>query len=233
MNNRKVFLITGASTGIGEATARQAVEAGYRVVLAARSTQRLEALETELGRENAIAVTCDVSSWASQKDMVAKTIDRFGRLDVAFANAGFSKGSGFYGGPDKPEEWREMVLVNLFGAAVTARLTLPELVKTRGHFLVTGSVVGRVTSIRNLYSATKWGVTGMAQAIRNEMAGTGIRVTLVEPGVVDTPFWDHLQKPATAELKSGDIARAVMFAVCQPPHVDVNDILIRPTGQPH
>jgi serine 3-dehydrogenase len=232
MNNHKVFLITGASTGIGEATARRAVEAGFNVVLAARSTEKLRAIETELGSDRALAVSCDVANWESQKELVSKTIERFGRIDVAFANAGFSKGSTFYGGDDKPEEWREMVLVNVYGAAATARLVLPELVKTRGHFLVTGSVVGRITSIRNLYSATKWAVTGMAQAIRNEMSGTAVRVTLVEPGVVDTPFWDNLQKPSAAELMPDDIARAVIFAVEQPPHVDVNEILIRPTGQP-
>ena len=229
----KVFLITGASTGIGEATARRAVEAGFKVVLAARSTEKLERLQAELGQEKALAVTCDVTDWQSQVNLVKQTLSRFGRIDVAFANAGFSKGSTFYGGEDKAEEWREMVMVNVYGAAATARLTLPELVKNRGHFLITGSVVGRVTSIRNLYSATKWAVTGMAQAIRNEMAATGVRVTLVEPGVVDTPFWENLQKPSTAELLPDDIARAVMYAVSQPAHVDVNEILIRPTGQPH
>ena len=230
----KVFLITGASTGIGEATARRAIEAGFRVVLAARSTDKLEHLQRELGHKRALAVTCDVASWQSQQEMIEQTLTHFGRIDVVFANAGFSKGSTFYGGEDKPDEWKEMVMVNVFGAAATARLTLPELVKNSGHFLITGSVVGRVTSIRNLYSATKWAVTGMAQAIRNEMVGTGIRVTLVEPGIVDTPFWDNLQKPdAAKELLPDDIARAVMFAVCQPPHVDVNDILIRPTGQSH
>ena len=229
----KVFLITGASTGIGEATARRAVEAGFKVVLAARSTEKLEQLQVELGQENTLAVTCDVADWHSQVSLVEQTLNRFGRIDVVFANAGFSKGSTFYGGEDKPEEWREMVMVNVYGAAATARLTLPELVKNRGHFLITGSVVGRVTSIRNLYSATKWAVTGMAQAIRNEMADTGVRVTLVEPGVVDTPFWENLQKPCTAELQSDDIARAVMYAISQPAHVDVNEILIRPTGQPH
>ena len=234
MTESKVFLITGASTGIGEATARRAIEAGFRVVLAARSTNKLERLQSELGSERTLAVTCDVANWQSQKEMVEQTIQHFGRIDVVFANAGFSKGSTFYGGEDKPDEWKEMVMVNVFGAAATARLTLPELVKNSGHFLITGSVVGRVTSIRNLYSATKWAVTGMAQAIRNEMVGTGIRVTLVEPGIVDTPFWDNLQKPdAAKELLPDDIARAVMFAVCQPPHVDVNDILIRPTGQSH
>ena len=230
----KVFLITGASTGIGEATARRAIEAGFNVVLAARSTEKLERLRDQLGHERALAVTCDVADWQSQQKMVAQTIKHFGRIDVVFANAGFSKGSTFYGGEDKPDEWQQMVMVNVYGAAATARVTLPELVKNRGHLLVTGSVVGRVTSIRNLYSATKWAVTGMAQAIRNEMVGTGVRVTLVEPGIVDTPFWDNLQKPDSAkELQADDIARAVMFAVSQPPHVDVNDILIRPTGQLH
>jgi NADP-dependent 3-hydroxy acid dehydrogenase YdfG len=229
----KVFLITGASTGIGEATARRAVEAGFNVVLAARSTEKLKQLQAELGSERALAVTCDVASWQSQQSMVEQTLNHFGRIDVVFANAGFSKGSSFYGGEDKPDEWKEMVMVNVYGAAATARLTLPELAINSGHLLITGSVVGRITSIRNLYSATKWAVTGMAQAIRNEMAGTGVRVTLVEPGVVDTPFWEHLQKPGTAELQPDDIARAVMFAVNQPLHVDVNEILIRPTGQPH
>ncbi len=230
----KVFLITGASTGIGEATARRAIEAGFNVVLAARSTDKLEHLRDQLGHERALAVTCDVADWQSQQKMVAQTIKHFGRIDVVFANAGFSKGSTFYGGEDKPEEWQQMVMVNVYGAAATARLTLPELVKNRGHLLVTGSVVGRVTSIRNLYSATKWAVTGLAQAIRNELVGTVVRVTHVEPGIVDTPFWDNLQKPDSAkELQADDIARAVMFAVSQPPHVDVNDILIRPTGQLH
>ncbi len=232
--DNKVFLITGASTGIGAATARRAIEAGFNVVLAARSTDKLERLRDELGHARALAVTCDVAEWKSQQVMVEKTITHFGRIDVVFANAGFSKGSTFYGGEDKPEEWQQLVMVNVYGAAATARLTLPELVKNKGHLLITGSVAGRVTSIRNLYSATKWAVTGMAQAIRNEMVGTGVRVTLVEPGIVDTPFWDNLQKPDSAkELQPDDIARAVMFAVSQPPHVDVNDILIRPTGQLH
>ncbi len=232
MNDRKVMIITGASTGIGAATARRAVDAGWNVVLGARSADKLSGLEAELGRERALAVACDVAVWDEQRNMVAKTLERFGRLDAAFANAGFSKGSTFYGGEDRPEEWKEMVLTNVYGAAATARLVLPELVKRKGHFLLTGSVVGRTTSIRNLYSATKWAVTGMAQAIRNEMAGTGVRVTLVEPGVVDTPFWEHLTKPCTAELEPDDIARAVIFALSQPPHVDVNELLIRPVGQP-
>jgi NADP-dependent 3-hydroxy acid dehydrogenase YdfG len=232
-DNNRVLLITGASTGIGRATAIQAVSEGWRVVLAARSAEKLAALEAELGAERAMAVVCDVSDWSQQEEMVRKTIERFGRIDAVFANAGFSKGSSFIEGEHQPDEWRDMVLTNLFGAAATARLTLPELVKTKGHFLVTGSVLGRVTSIRNLYAATKWGVTGMAQAIRNEVAGMGVRVTLVEPGIVDTPFWEGLQKPVAPELHSEDVARAVLFAINQPPHVDVSEIIIRPTGQAH
>lgn len=231
-SNRKVFLITGASTGIGEATAKLAAEASYRVVLAARSTGKLKALQDRFGSDNAMVFACDVSDWKAQEKMINTTMEHFGRIDVVLANAGFSKGSSFYGGEDKLEEWKEMVLTNVYGPAVTARLCLPELVKTGGHFLITGSVVGHITSIRNLYSATKWAVTGIAQAIRNEMVGTGIRVTLIEPGVVDTPFWDTVPKPGTPELLPDDVARAVMYAVNQPPHVDVNQVLIRPTGQP-
>ena len=229
----KVFLITGASTGIGEATARRAVEAGFRVVLAARSTEKLERLQAELGNQSALAVTCDVSSWQSQQNLVQQTINHFGRIDVVFANAGFSSGPTFYGGEEKPDEWKEMVLVNVYGAAATARLTLPELVKNKGHLLITGSVAGRVTSTQNFYSATKWAVTGMTQAIRNELSGTGIRVTLLNPGIVDTPFWDNLQKPELPKaLEPDDVARAVIYAVSQPQHVEVNEILIRPIGQP-
>ncbi len=230
--DKNVLLITGASTGIGQATATLAVEAGWNVVLAARSTDKLQELAGKFGSDRALAITCDVADWNSQQQMLTQALDRFGKIDAAFANAGFSKGSTFFGGEDRPEEWKEMVLTNVYGAAVSARLILPELVKTRGHFLVTGSVVGRTTSIRNLYSATKWAVTGMAQAIRNDMAGSGVRVTLIEPGVVDTPFWDHLRKPSTPQLLPEDIARAVMFALSQPPHVDVNEILVRPVGQP-
>lgn len=227
------LLITGASTGIGATTARQAAGAGWNVVLAARTEGKLQELAAEIGPDKALAIGCDVADWQQQKRMVEATLERFGSIEAVFANAGFSRGSSFILGDEQPEEWRDMVLTNVYGAAATARITLPELVKTGGHFILTGSVVGRVTSIRNLYSATKWAVTGMAQAIRNEMAGTGIRVTLVQPGVVDTPFWEELQKPGTPELLPEDVARSVLHALHEPHHVDVSEIIIRPTGQPH
>ena len=224
-----VFLITGASSGIGAATARQASAAGYRLVLAARSTDKLEALAEELGGgERAIAVTCDVTDFAQQEAMVQAALDAFGRIDVAFANAGFGAARGFL--KESPEQWRVMVLTNVLGCAYTIRATLPALKESVGHLLLTSSVAGRRALPGSLYSATKHAVTAMAESARQELNDSGVRVTSVEPGMVDTPFFDD--PPRIRALEADDIARAVMFAVSQPPHVDVNEILIRPTAQP-
>jgi NADP-dependent 3-hydroxy acid dehydrogenase YdfG len=223
----RVFLITGASSGIGAATARHAAQAGYRLVLAARSLDRLQALSDELGgEERALALKCDVTDWSDQEAMATAALERFGRLDVAFANAGFGAARGFLA--ETPEQWRDMVLTNVLGAAYTLRATLPALEQTQGHMLLTGSVAGRRAIAGSLYSSTKWAITGMGESLRQEVNGTGIRVTVVEPGQVETPFFD---KPGEGRMTADDVARAVMFAVSQPPHVDVNEILIRPTAQ--
>jgi NADP-dependent 3-hydroxy acid dehydrogenase YdfG len=222
-----VFLITGASSGIGEATARRAAEAGFRVVLAARRAELLEQLAEELGgAERALAIRCDVTEWAHQQALAETTLSRFGRIDVAFANAGFGATRGFL--EETPEHWKSMVLTNVYGAALTIRATLPALKESRGHLLLTGSVAGRRALAGSLYSSTKWAVTAMGEAARLELNGTGVRVTLIEPGTVDTPFFDSAVEDA---LEPDDIARAVMFAVDQPPHVDVNELLVRPTSQ--
>ncbi|HLJ03941.1 MAG TPA: SDR family oxidoreductase [Solirubrobacteraceae bacterium] len=224
-----VFLITGASSGIGAATARHAAAARYRLVLAARSVDKLEALASELGGpERALAVACDVTDWEQQQALVATALERYGRLDVAFANAGFGAPRGFQN--STVEHWHSMVLTNVYGAALTIRATMSALRDSRGHLLLTGSVAGRRALPGSLYSATKWAVTAMGEAARQELQETGVRVTLVEPGMVDTPFFDDGAGPGA--LKPDDIARAVMFAVSQPPHVDVNEILVRPTAQP-
>jgi NADP-dependent 3-hydroxy acid dehydrogenase YdfG len=222
-----VFLITGASSGIGEATARRAAEAGYRLVLAARRIEPLERLAAGLGGpDRAIAVRCDVTEWDDQQALAAAALDTFGRIDVAFANAGFGAPRGFEA--SDPDHWRAMVLTNVLGAALTIRATLPALRETTGHLLLTGSVAGRRALPGSLYSATKWAVTAMGEAARQELDGTGIRVTLIEPGSVNTPFFDN---PPAGALEPDDIARAVLYAVAQPPHVDVNEILVRPTAQ--
>jgi NADP-dependent 3-hydroxy acid dehydrogenase YdfG len=223
----QVLLITGASSGIGAATARHAAQAGYRLVLAARSVDKLKALADDLGGdERAIAVGCDVTEFEQQEALVATALQRFGQIDVVFANAGFGAPRGFLNGT--PEHWREMVLTNVLGAAYTIRATLPALKESTGHILLTGSVAGRRAIPGSLYSSTKWAVTGMGESLRQDVDGSGIRVTLIEPGQVDTPFFDN---PGEGRLEADDIARSVMFAIAQPPHVDVNEILIRPTAQ--
>jgi NADP-dependent 3-hydroxy acid dehydrogenase YdfG len=223
----RVFLITGASSGIGEATARRAAEAGCRLVLAARSEDRLAALADELGGPGrAIAVRCDVTSWEDQQAMVARALDEFGAIDIAFANAGFGAQRGFL--EETPEHWRDMVLTNVYGAALTLRATIPSLRESHGHLLLTGSVAGRRALPGSLYSCTKWAVTAMGEAARLELDGSGVRVTLIEPGMVATPFFE--QQPSGA-LEADDVARAVMYAIDQPGHVDVNEILVRPTAQ--
>jgi NADP-dependent 3-hydroxy acid dehydrogenase YdfG len=225
--SNKVFLITGASTGIGEATARRAVEAGYSVVLAARSVDRLEALADELGgASTALPIRCDVTEWEDQKAMAEMAISHFGRIDVALANAGFGAKRGFL--EESPEFWKSMVLTNVYGCALTIRATLPALKGSKGHLLLTGSVAGRRALAGSLYSATKWAVTAMGEAARLELNGTGVRVTLIEPGSVDTPFFDS---PPAGALEPDDISRAILYAVSQPSHVDVNELLVRPTQQ--
>ena len=222
-----VFLITGASSGIGEATARRAAAAGYRLVLAARREDRLRELADELGGpDRALPVRCDVTEWADQERAAATALEAFGRLDVAFANAGFGAGRSFLA--STPEHWRAMVLTNVYGAALTIRATLPALKESRGHLLLTGSVAGRRALAGSLYSCTKFAVTAMGEAARLELNETGVRVTLIEPGMTDTPFFDD---PVSDALEPDDVARAVLYAVSQPPHVDVNEILVRPTAQ--
>ena len=224
-----VLLITGASTGIGAATARAAAQAGYRLVLAARSADQLAALAEELGGdERAIAVPTDVTSWGDNEALVAAALDRFGRLDAIFANAGFGATRGWL--EETPEHWRDMVLTNVLGAAYTVRAAIPALKETKGHVFLTGSIAGRRPLPGSLYSATKHAVHAMGEAIRADLNDTGIRTTIIAPGMVETPFFDS--KPSIEALQPEDVAAAVMYAISQPRRVDVNEILVRPTAQP-
>lgn len=218
-----VFFVTGASSGIGAAAARQASDAGYRVALIARTTDRVEALAADLGgAERAIGIACDVTEWEQVEQAVATTLVAFGRLDVVFANAGFGASRGFQN--ETPEHWKAMVLTNVLGVAYTIRASADALDATDGHLLVTGSVAGHVELPGSLYAATKHAVHSMAESARKELLDRGIRVTLISPGNVDTPFFDNT--PVVA-LRDEDVANAVMFAVNQPPRVGINEILMR------
>jgi len=228
-----VILITGASSGIGAATAR-ATAGSHRLVLAARRLEELEQLAAELGGpERALAVRCDVSEWDQVEAMAATALERFGRIDAVFANAGFGASRGFL--EESVEHWKSMVLTNVLGVALTIRATLPHMLERGdGHYLVTSSIAGRIVLPGSLYGATKWAATAIGEALRAEIRqmheNRGIRVTTIEPGMVDTPFFEN--SPGEWALRDEDIAKAVVYALEQRDGVDVNEILIRPTTQP-
>ncbi len=229
MASDDVLIITGASTGIGAATAHAAAEAAYRLVLAARSADKLEALAAELGgAERALALPTDVTSWEGNEALVAAALDAFGRVDAVFANAGFGAKRGWL--EETPEHWRDMVLTNVLGPAYTVRAAIPALQESQGHVLLTGSIAGRRALPGSLYSATKHAVHAMGEAIRADLNDTGIRTTIIAPGMVETPFFDS--PPSIEALQPEDVAAAVMYAIAQPRRVDVNEILLRPTAQP-
>jgi len=228
MADEPVLVITGASSGIGAATARRAIEFGNRVVLAARSEEALGALADELGgEEKALAVRCDVTSWEDQQALVSTALEAYGRLDAYFANAGFGAKRGFL--EESVEHWKSMIDTNVLGAALSIRASLPHFRRqNRGHLILTSSIAGRRALPGSLYSCTKFAVTAMGEALRQEVSDTDIKVTLVEPGMVDTPFFENRVSNA---LEADDVARAVLFAMTQPPNVDVNEILVRPIHQ--
>lgn len=222
----KTLLITGASSGIGAATARAAVARGWKVAVAARSKNRLSDLVDELGRKNALAIGCDV---AREEDVVAMVASAaaFGTLTAVFANAGL--GATVAGSETgDTANWREMIDVNIWGLCLTARHALPELRKTEnGHLLMTGSRAGRNNISGSVYGATKWFVHGYGQNLAAEMAEWGGRCTVIAPGMVDTPFFDT---PKPNALTAEDVAGAVMFALEQPARVAVREVYMTPGG---
>lgn len=220
----RTLLITGASSGIGAATARTAVAAGWNVALVARSTGKLEALAGDLG-EAAIVVPGDVADFAAMEAAVTKTIECFGALHAAFANAGQGIDRPGTEGGD-PQEWRRVVDTNVMGVLHTAKAALPELRKTRGHLVLTGSAAGRKHIKGSIYGATKWFVHGYGGNMSEEMREWGGRCTVISPGMVDTPFFDEA-KPD--KLQPEDVAAAVMFALNQDPRAEVREVHIMPT----
>jgi NADP-dependent 3-hydroxy acid dehydrogenase YdfG len=232
-SDARTVLITGASTGIGAATAKLLHERGHRLVLSARREEPLAELHDQLGGgDDVMTKSCDVTEWEQVEDLAGAAIERFGGIDVVFANAGFGASRGFL--EETPEHWRSMVLTNVLGVAHTIRATLPHLLERgSGHYLITSSVAGRRALPGSLYSATKWAATAIGESLRQELRqmhdNESIRVTLIEPGMVDTPFFDN--RPSKA-LEPDDIAGAVLYAIDQPERVDVNEILIRPSSQP-
>ncbi|MCU1600694.1 MAG: short-chain alcohol dehydrogenase [Frankiales bacterium] len=236
----KVALVTGASSGIGEATALALAAEGARVALAARRTDRINALADKLG-DAAIAVELDVTDEGQCRNAVAATVGAFGKLDIVLNNAGVML-LGRIEGADT-EDWRRMVNTNVLGLMYVTHAALPHLLETRGTLVQVSSVAGRVARVGSgAYNASKWAVNAFSESLRQEVTARGVRVVIVEPGMVATELGDHITDPlAKAALQerktqmtpmaADDIARAVLYAVTQPQHVAVNEILIRPTDQ--
>lgn len=242
----KVAIITGASSGIGETTARRLAESGARVVLAARRVERLEALAADIEHREGAALVAptDVTDMRSVQRLARTTLDAFGRIDILINNAGIMPLSPI--SKLKVEEWDRMIDVNIKGVLYCVAATLPTMLEQgSGHIINVSSVAGRRPfPSGTIYSATKFAVRAISQGLRLELSPTeGIRVTDIEPGVVATELTHHITDNETADrfqkmwaektpLESIDIAETILFVLSRPDHVNVNEILVRPTDQP-
>lgn len=219
----KTLFITGASSGIGAETAHAAARAGWNVALMARSADTLDDLVSEIG-EAALAVPGDVTDRDAVGEAVRKTVERFGGIDAAFANAGRGLKATGSDGPD-PDDVRGMIELNIMGLLHTVQHCLPELKKTKGTLVLTGSAAGRRHLPGSIYGATKWFVHGYAGNMAEDMREWGGRCTVVAPGMVDTPFFDE-GKPD--KLKPEDVAEAVIYAITAPERAAVREVFLMP-----
>lgn len=225
MQNEKIVLITGASSGIGAATVDKVIEAGHKAVITARSTDKLNAIVKRWGDDKVLAVTADVSKLDQITKVVEKARQTFGRIDVVFANAGTGVNAPGIEKGD-PDEWKTMLDVNINALLFTAKASLASLKETRGHFIITSSIAGKVTLKGSVYGASKWFAYGFGQNLAAEMAEWNGRCTTICPGMVNTPFFDEA-KPD--KLDPGDVADAVVYAISANPRCDIREITLMPT----
>ena len=240
----KVALVTGASSGIGEATAIALAQAGDAVAIGARRKDRLDALAARLreGGTRVLTLDLDVTDEAACTAAVARTREELGGLDVLINNAGVML-LGTIVGAD-PEDWRRMIDTNVMGVLYMTAAAIDGMVEQgSGDIVNMSSVAGRQARAgAGVYNASKWAVNAFSESLRQEVTGRGVRIGLVEPGAVTTELTQHITQPAakaaSAEmhasmrtLQAEDIARAVLYLVTQPPHVAVNEVLVRPTDQ--
>jgi clavulanate-9-aldehyde reducatase len=241
----RVAVVTGASSGIGEATAAALASEGAAVALGARRADRLDALAKRIADDGGRveAFTVDVSEEEAARSFVLEAAERLGGIDILVNNAGVML-LGPVQGADS-DEWRRMVGVNCLGLLYCTHAAIP-LMQERGggHIVNVSSVAGRQAGLgAAVYNLTKFGVVGFSEALRQEVLHSNIRVTVIEPGFVATELQGHTKNPAVIEatekyreeigevLEAEDIARAISYAVSQPQRVNVNEVLVRPTGQ--
>jgi 3-hydroxy acid dehydrogenase/malonic semialdehyde reductase len=238
----KVALITGASSGIGAAMARALAARGAHVALAARRAERVQDLANEIGQGGgqALAITADVRDEDAVKAMVQATVDRFGGIDILIPNAGLGYRASIVDGDT--QRWKTMLDTNVYGVLLTLKYGIPHVVaRGRGDVFLLSSVAGRVVATGGAgYSATKFAVNAIGEALRQEVSRQGVRVTLLEPGVVVSEFQEVASYPPGIikswlgdypPIQAEDIAQAMLSVLDLPPHVMVNELLIRPTGQ--
>lgn len=219
----QTLVITGASSGIGEATAKAAAKAGWNVALLARSKDKIDKLAAEIG-DTAIAVACDVTKLDEVDAALGDVAGHFGQINAIFANAGTGVATPGVENGD-PQEWHDMIHVNILAVLYAAKLAIPHLKKTKGHFVVTGSKAGRDHFKGSVYSATKWFVHGFAENLAEEMREWGGRATVIAPGMVNTAFFDE---PKPSKIQPEDVANAVVYALSQPDTASVREIYIMP-----
>lgn len=234
----KVVIITGASSGIGAATARALALQGCKLTLAARSVERLKILADELGHANSLVVPTDITAGKQVVAMVEQTVARFGRVDVLFANAGiYIPGQVAEGDPDT---WAHLMNVNIDGVLRSVHAVLPHMMAQKsGDILVTSSISGFVDIVwEPIYSASKHAIQGFVHTLRRQVAPHGIRVGAIAPGMVANELWGFTEPARIAEMvnkhasiTSEDVAEAVVFMLSRPPHVTIRDLVILPQNQ--
>lgn len=233
----RVVIVTGASSGIGAATARALVTEGCRVVLAARSAEKLAGLAAELG-DAALPVPTDVTVGAEVERMVAQTVAHFGRVDALLANAGVYEAGDLHEGD--PDAWAALLDVNVNGVLRSIRAVLPHLMAQRsGDILITSSVSGLEDIVwESVYSASKHAVRGLTHTLRRQVAGYGIRVGAVAPGRVANELWGvtapeevAAQVEACESLRSEDVAETILFMLSRPRHVTLREVVMLPQRQ--
>jgi len=230
----KVAVVTGASSGIGEAAVRALAAEGAKVVLVARSAEKIEGLVAELG-DGSIAVPTDVGDEAQVEELFGRVKDEFGGLDLLFNNAGV----GYYNmfEESETEEWRATIDANLYGVLFCTRAAIPLLRGREGAMICTVSSIGGRSGIAGwaVYNATKFAVVGFNDALRKELGPDGIRCSVIEPGAVHTNWGFNIDLTESREqveaLQGEDIARALIYAFAQPPNVNVQEALLMPTKQ--
>jgi NADP-dependent 3-hydroxy acid dehydrogenase YdfG len=240
----RVALVTGASSGIGEATAAALADAGAAVAIGARRRDRLDALAARLrdGGARVLQLDLDVTDEAACTDAVRRTREELGGLDVLVNNAGVML-LGTIVGAD-PEDWRRMVSTNVLGLMYMSAAAIEGMVEQgSGDVVNISSVAGRTARKgAGVYNASKWAVNAFSESLRQEVTTRGVRISLVEPGAVDTELRSHITQDRAREeshayaegirqLQAEDVARAILYVVTQPPHVAVNEVLVRPTDQ--